>query len=138
MARTNEIFKGIVNELTTVHLMDKDEALTVAKKAISENRKKHHHHGGAGGQSGHTKPITIADDACEGVNPTCDGSSTYRTIDGTCNNIQRPYWGAMSTPFAREIAVDEYNPKTDTTFFDDDGVTVDGGSYTREMSRKGI
>ena len=27
---------------------------------------------GAGGQSGQTKPITISDDSCSGVDPVCD------------------------------------------------------------------
>lgn len=27
----------------------------------------------------------------------------YRTIDGTCNNLQRPYWGASHTAFRRLI-----------------------------------
>ena len=40
----------------------------------------------------------------------------------------------MSTPFAREIAVDEYNPKSDITY--SDGTGVNGGDYGRS-DRKG-
>ena len=40
----------------------------------------------------------------------------------------------MSTPFAREIAVDEYNPKSDITY--SDGTGVNGGDYGRN-DRKG-
>ena len=48
--------------------------------------------------------------------------------------LQDPYLGAMSTPFAREIAVDEYNPKSDITY--SDGTGVNGGDYGRN-DRKG-
>jgi hypothetical protein len=31
----------------------------------------------------------------------CDFNATYRTFDGSCNNIQRPWVGMANTPFKR-------------------------------------
>ena len=33
--------------------------------------------------------------------PRCNGQSKYRNIDGTCNNLQRPLWGASNSPLQR-------------------------------------
>ena len=68
------------------------------------------------------------------LDSACHASTKFRTITGKCNNLNNPYWGAMSTPFSREIAVGEYNPKTDITI--SDGTGVDGGDYGRS-TRKG-
>uniref|UniRef100_A0A0L8HBF3 Uncharacterized protein n=1 Tax=Octopus bimaculoides TaxID=37653 RepID=A0A0L8HBF3_OCTBM len=32
---------------------------------------------------------------------TCDPDSLYRTADGSCNNLENPYWGKGITPFNR-------------------------------------
>merc|ERR550532_2068610 len=34
----------------------------------------------------------------------CDFASSYQTIDGRCNNINNPYWGAADIPFSRLVA----------------------------------
>ena len=33
--------------------------------------------------------------------PTCDPKAKFRSIDGTCNNLQNPLWGASKIPFRR-------------------------------------
>lgn len=33
--------------------------------------------------------------------PQCNQSSVYRTIDGTCNDLQNPWNGAAKTPLTR-------------------------------------
>ncbi|XP_060583221.1 peroxidase-like [Ruditapes philippinarum] len=33
----------------------------------------------------------------------CDPNAYYRTIDGTCNNLEEPTWGAVMCPQSREI-----------------------------------
>ena len=42
---------------------------------------------------------------CRGllVQPTCNSPSVnaYRSVDGTCNNLQNPLWGAATTAFRR-------------------------------------
>lgn len=32
---------------------------------------------------------------------TCDFTSKYRTINGTCNNEEHPLWGSTNTPYIR-------------------------------------
>ncbi|XP_060850506.1 peroxidase-like isoform X2 [Rhopalosiphum padi] len=32
---------------------------------------------------------------------TCDNTSKYRSIDGSCNNLEHPLWGAALTPYVR-------------------------------------
>ena len=44
-----------------------------------------------------------ADIMCPFRNPTCDPTSRYRTIDGSCNNLRNPLWGRSETPFEREL-----------------------------------
>ena len=36
----------------------------------------------------------------------CDPSTKYRTIDGTCNNLQNPKWGGSNRGVARFIGPD--------------------------------
>ncbi len=46
-----------------------------------------------------------SESGCQDVTPTpsCLNHRKYRTIDGTCNNLKRPTWGAANTPFQRLI-----------------------------------
>ena len=48
----------------------------------------------------------------------CPANDKFRTLDGTCNNLFKPYWGAALQPY-RRILVAEYNdsfstPRTDS------------------------
>ncbi len=36
----------------------------------------------------------------------CDPNAKYRTIDGTCNNLENPNWGSAFTPLVRFMAPD--------------------------------
>ena len=121
MSDRNAIFKSIFSTLKSEHDLDSEEARLLAKRAVSENhvasRKRGHH--SPGGQDGLTPPVTIINDLCEGVELSCDSSTQFRTISGECNNLNEHYWGAMSTPFLREIEVVEYNPKVDLTIYFD-------------------
>ena len=49
------------------------------------------------------------------------------------------YYGAMSTAFAREIAVDEYDPLATSTFLDEGekATGVPSGTYSRILNRHG-
>ncbi|XP_050063420.1 myeloperoxidase-like [Aphis gossypii] len=46
---------------------------------------------------------TINNDYFEKCAPriTCDPNAKYRTINGSCNNLQNPSWGEALTPFYR-------------------------------------
>ena len=70
-----------------------------------------------------------------GIPLTCDSNAKFRSIDGKCNNLENHYWGAMSTAFLREIDVDEYDPKANSVFLDEDeklnGVAT--GTYSRSL-----
>ncbi|XP_033741727.1 chorion peroxidase-like [Pecten maximus] len=39
--------------------------------------------------------------SCPFTNPQCNSRSKYRTIDGSCNNLENPLWGRASTPYER-------------------------------------
>lgn len=36
----------------------------------------------------------------------CDFNNTFRTIDGSCNNMEHPWWGKSETPYARILKPD--------------------------------
>jgi len=50
-----------------------------------------------------TAAATVNDDYFEKCAPpvTCDPDARYRTVNGSCNNLENPTWGAAMTPFYR-------------------------------------
>ena len=44
---------------------------------------------------------------------SCVTTSEFRTIDGTCNNLQFPLWGSAKTPQLRMIAQNRYEDGKD-------------------------
>lgn len=32
---------------------------------------------------------------------TCDKNAVYRSINGSCNNLENPLWGSVDTPYVR-------------------------------------
>ena len=107
MEKRNKIFKHILSDLKTEFDLEENEARTFAKKALVE----FHNEG--------SKSISFASNLCnnkKGIK--CDPSSRFRTIEGNCNNLDNPYWGAFGVPFLREIEVDPYDPNTEITIMD--------------------
>ncbi|XP_067938829.1 peroxidasin-like [Watersipora subatra] len=39
---------------------------------------------------------------------SCDSDAVHRTIDGSCNNLQMPLWGAAKTPQPRMVSPNRY------------------------------
>ena len=135
MARRNSMYRKIANNLEEEGLTAQ-HASNLAREAVRMRRP-----GGrpAGHNENNSKPITLTDDACVGADVECDIDSKFRTIDGKCNNLKNPYWGAMSTAFLRENDVDEYDPLTLSVFLDEGEKSsgVPSGMYTRSMRQRG-
>ena len=117
MAKRNKIFRNIASHLENEFEMEKDEALTLAKKALVENR---------------YDGINQVLDICNRPAQNCNSSSKFRTITGTCNNLNHPYWGAANTVFTREIELGAYNRKTDIAIHDKNNLL--SGKYS--MNKK--
>ncbi|XP_013381371.1 uncharacterized protein LOC106152368 [Lingula anatina] len=48
-----------------------------------------------------TEPISDKIQPCYKFAPQCDPYAVYRTIDGSCNNLQTPIWGKSFVEFFR-------------------------------------
>ncbi|VDI65106.1 Hypothetical predicted protein [Mytilus galloprovincialis] len=46
---------------------------------------------------------SLLDLPCPFNTTVCNETAKYRTIDGSCNNLEHPYWGKSFTPFDRFI-----------------------------------
>ena len=135
MAKRNSIFRKVVQNLEKDGL-DHHEAVKMAQKAVrSRNGNKHFQPDGHG--SNFVRPITIVDDVCTQTLVNCDSNSNFRRIDGKCNNLQNPYWGAMSVAFSREIAVDTYDPKSKSILLDEDDEMITKMNRKKGKGSKG-
>ena len=56
------------------------------------------------GMSKQIKAVKLVTEMCVDKAKNCDPSVPFRSIDGTCNNLQNGWLGAMSTPFKRDVA----------------------------------
>ena len=99
MVKRNTIFKKIVTYLTKELDMKQEDAKTHARQALVKNDR--------------SDPANDSNDIgaslCDGHQPSCDSSSTFRTITGECNNLDNPSWGETNTPLLREILVESGN-----------------------------
>ena len=54
--------------------------------------------------------LAVTREPCWITSPAkCDPNSPYRTIDGSCNNLQHPTWGQSIRPIGRRLPP-QYNP----------------------------
>jgi len=104
MSKRNKIFRNLHAHLKNEFDLNDATARTFAKRALSEFR------------SSGSKAITRTSPLCTDELPpvTCVKSSKFRTIEGLCNNLGSPYFGAFDTKFIREIEVDPYDAKAIT------------------------
>ena len=84
MAKRNSLFKSMTDRLIREGLAE-TEAKGLAKEAL-RGSKSSGKKCGAGGQSSQTKPVTILNDACDGIHPECDATSKFMTITGNHPN----------------------------------------------------
>ena len=107
MSKKNTIFRNIHNHLKNEHNMEDEQARVLAKQALVEFR------------SDGDFPVIHASKYCNGHNPDpCDSNSRFRTIEGVCNNIDKPTLGAFDTKFIREVEGGSKDVKNDITIFD--------------------
>merc|ERR1711935_928875 len=104
MSKRNKIFRNLHAHLKNEFDLNDATARTFAKRALSEFR------------SSGSKAITRTSPLCTDELPAvpCVDSSKFRTIEGLCNNLGSPYFGAFDTKFIREIEVDPYDAKAIT------------------------
>jgi peroxidase len=54
--------------------------------------------------------------ACSAAHSTsCDENSRYRSIDGSCNNVENPSWGSAMTAYTRVLFSQYFDGKADIT-----------------------
>ena len=99
MDQRNTVYRQIVKNLKEDGL-NHDEATAYARQAVQTGLIAE-----PIGYGNHVSPIEVVDDACKNAPIECDANDIFRSFDGTCNNINKPYWGARSTALPREIEV---------------------------------
>jgi len=77
ISRISNIYKVALDILTSRNKMERPKALSLLTKQMPA--------------------------ACQQPQANCNAqiNSIFRTIDGTCNNIQRPFWGAINQALSR-------------------------------------
>ena len=103
MAKRNILFNNIVSFIMSESKIERDEAKSLAKKAMDKN-----HWENPKNPKRPKSPKELKFPICDEIVHYCDNSSKFRTITGACNNLNNPTWGETNTPFHREITVGDY------------------------------
>ena len=97
--------------------LSENEALKLARKAVEDRKDSMIYPGGqSSGMSRvigtHLRPH-FCDTKNEDFKSKCKGSYLYyRSLDGICNNLQKPLYGAACTPFIRKVEHTTWKPKS--------------------------
>lgn len=67
--------------------------------------------------------------ACSKSKLRCNANDRYRTIDGTCNNLENTKWGSAGSRFRRLL---------DPTYVDKNGLIPRGGFGNMETRKAGV
>ena len=99
MGLRNKLFRRIKRSLLEDGVFE-SEALELARKAVKDRSESLIYPGGQmnGIGVGYGQPFR---DMCNIEEIECNATTPFRTIDGTCNNLESPAFGAMCTPFIR-------------------------------------
>ena len=99
MGLRNKLFRKIKRSLLDDGVIESD-AFQLASQAVKDRSDSLIYPGGQkyGIGAGHGQPFK---DMCDIEELECDEETPFRSIDGTCNNLEEPTYGAMCTPFIR-------------------------------------
>ena len=120
MGLTNSLFRKVKQYLIEDGLSE-DEATQVAGKAVQDRKESIALYpagqSGADGSALSRVPGThMRQPMCKKEKNKCNNLSkyqlTYRQIDGQCNNLKYPLYGAASTAFIRAIKKTSWSPKS--------------------------
>ncbi len=81
---------------------------------------------------------------CDRPTPSCNSQDKFRTIDGTCNNLYRPFAGSINTKFARFCPAEYPDGEGDEFFgmeaidFRSDDQQVAGNTATGRRRRRDV
>ena len=93
MAKRNSLFRKMNSNLESQGLSSKDSR-DLAKKALKEWYEVKFTQAGVG-------KTFLMPKHCDDIMPSCNDTVKYRSIDGTCNNLQNPRAGSAASPFLR-------------------------------------
>ena len=93
MAKRNSLFRKMNSNLESQGLSSKDSR-DLAKKALMEWYEVKFTQAGVG-------KTFLMPKHCDDIMPSCNDTVKYRSIDGTCNNLQSPRAGSAASPFLR-------------------------------------
>uniref|UniRef100_A0A8D9BYI8 Chorion peroxidase n=1 Tax=Cacopsylla melanoneura TaxID=428564 RepID=A0A8D9BYI8_9HEMI len=96
------------------------------------------------GQSNTNDPVVgltpeeqnVADQCFKSTPFSCDPNAKYRTMDGSCNNLQKPWWGAAGTPYIRLLKAAYKDSKNSYRVSVVDGSDLPGARLVSSMLLK--
>jgi len=105
IAVQNNVFQRTVRQTMDNLGLERSVAVRQVREAVESMRDRHHHGDGkkpGGFPSSAIVPLlSIPSDVCNNTIAGCDSIYPYYTVDGTCNNLDNPFWGAANVALRR-------------------------------------